>query len=90
MTTDTAAVVSVEAIDAALGAATPALSEDEQRLAVAVFRLLATGQPVTIRLRPTQPRYPRPAPPPSCDRATRCSGTTTTRSPDFSGMALAQ
>jgi hypothetical protein len=47
MTADTVVAVSVDAIDAALGAATPALSEDEQRLAIAVFRLLATGQPVT-------------------------------------------
>src|SRR5712692_6330458 len=46
MTTQTTAAVSVDAIDAALAAATPNLSEDEQRLAVAVFRLLAAGHPV--------------------------------------------
>ena len=43
MTLETAATaVSVDAIDAALGAATRNLSEDDQRLAVAVFWLLAT------------------------------------------------
>jgi alkylmercury lyase len=50
MTAETAASagVSVDAIDAALAAATPALGEDGQRLAVAVFRLLAAGHPVGI------------------------------------------
>jgi alkylmercury lyase len=38
----------VDAIDAALAAATPSLSEDEQRLAVAVLRLLAAGRPVSV------------------------------------------
>ena len=38
----------VDAIDAALAAATPSLSEDQQRLAVAVLRLLAAGHPVDI------------------------------------------
>jgi hypothetical protein len=36
------------ALDSALAAAAPALSIDEQRLAVAVYRLLATGQPVEV------------------------------------------
>jgi len=39
---------SVEALDAALAAAAGSRGEDEQRLAVAVLRLLATGEPVTI------------------------------------------
>ncbi len=46
--TATTADVSVDAIDAALAAATPALGEDGQRLAVAVFRLLSAGHPVSI------------------------------------------
>lgn len=37
--------VSVDALDAAIDAATPDLGHEEQRLAIAVFRLLATGQP---------------------------------------------
>ena len=48
MTAETAAV-SVDAIDAALAAATRSLSQDEQRLAVAVLRLLSAGQPVSIQ-----------------------------------------
>jgi alkylmercury lyase len=49
MTTETpAAAVSVEAIDAAIATATGQLGEDEQRLAVPVFRLLAAGHPVGI------------------------------------------
>jgi len=44
----TAEVVSVEAIDAAIATATGQLGEDEQRLAIAVFRLLAAGHPVAI------------------------------------------
>ena len=39
---------SVDAIDAALAAAAGSLGEDEQRLAVAVLRLLAAGNPVGI------------------------------------------
>jgi alkylmercury lyase len=38
----------LDAIDAALAAATRHLTEDEQRLAVAVLRLLSAGHPVTI------------------------------------------
>jgi len=40
--------VSVDAIDAALAAATPSLDEDEQRLATAVLRLLLAGEPVAV------------------------------------------
>lgn len=42
-----AAPIRVAEIDAALAAAAPRLGADEQRLAVAVYRLLATGRPVT-------------------------------------------
>ena len=48
MTAEITAAVSVDALDAAIAAATGQLAEDEQRLAVAVFRLLAAGHPVTI------------------------------------------
>src|SRR5712691_6324354 len=47
MTADTTAI-SLDVIDAALAAAVPGLGEDEQRLAVAVLRLLAAGAPVSI------------------------------------------
>jgi hypothetical protein len=47
MTAETTAV-SLDAIDAALAAATPRLGEDEQRLAAALLRLLSAGAPVTI------------------------------------------
>jgi len=47
MTAETT-TISLDAIDAALAAATPRLSEDEQRLAAAVLRLLSAGEPVTI------------------------------------------
>jgi hypothetical protein len=40
---------SLDAIDAALDAAGPSLDEDEQRLAAAVLRLLAAGQPASIQ-----------------------------------------
>ena len=39
---------SMDAIDAALAAATPSLDEDGQRRAAAVLRLLAAGQPASI------------------------------------------
>jgi alkylmercury lyase len=50
MTAETAATaeVAVDVIDAALAAATVALDKDGQRLAVAVFRLLAVGHPAGI------------------------------------------
>jgi hypothetical protein len=47
MTAETT-TVSLDALDAALDAATPRLSEDEQRLAAVVLRLLSAGEPVTI------------------------------------------
>jgi hypothetical protein len=47
MTAETT-TVSLDAIDAALAAATPRLGEDEQRLAAALLRLLSAGAPVTI------------------------------------------
>jgi len=47
MTAETT-TVSLDAIDAALDAATPRLGEDEQRLAAALLRLLSAGAPVTI------------------------------------------
>lgn len=40
---------SVDALDAAIAAASGHLAEDEQRLAVAVLRLLSAGEPVTIQ-----------------------------------------
>jgi hypothetical protein len=48
MTTRTTAAVSVDALDAAVATATGRLEQDEQRLAAAVFRLLAAGHPVSI------------------------------------------
>jgi len=47
MTAD-APTVTVDALDAAIAAATGQLSQDEQRLAVAVYRLLASGAPASI------------------------------------------
>jgi hypothetical protein len=47
MTADTPAVT-VDALDAALATASGSLAEDEQRLAVAVFRLLSAGAPAAI------------------------------------------
>ncbi len=46
MTTD--ATISINEIDAALANVAPNLPVDERRLAVAIYRLLATGQPVTL------------------------------------------
>jgi alkylmercury lyase len=46
MTTET--TVPIDGLDAAIGAATPDLGEEEQRLAVRVFRLLATGKPAGV------------------------------------------
>ncbi len=48
MTAETITTPSVDAIDTALAAAAGSLGEDEQRLAVAVLRLLAAGAPVSI------------------------------------------
>src|SRR6516162_3372258 len=47
MTAPTPAL-SVDAIDAALAAATPGLDEDGRRLAAVVLRLLAAGEPVSV------------------------------------------
>ena len=47
MTTQ-APALSVDAIDAALAAATPGLDEGGRRLAAAVLRLLAAGEPVSV------------------------------------------
>jgi alkylmercury lyase len=47
MTTETS-TPSVDALDTAIAAAAGNLGEDEQRIAVAVLRLLADGEPVTI------------------------------------------
>jgi alkylmercury lyase len=47
MTAETT-TVSLDALDAALAAAAPRLGEDHQRLAAAVLRLLASGEPVTV------------------------------------------
>ena len=47
MTAETT-TISLDAVDAALTAATPGLGEDEQRLAAAVLRLLSAGEPVSI------------------------------------------
>ncbi len=49
---------SVDAVDAALAAAAGSLGEDEQRLAVAVFRLLAAGKPVSIPAAAAAARLP--------------------------------
>ena len=46
MTTGTS-TLSLDELDAAIAAATGQLSEDEQRLAVAVYRLLAGGEPAS-------------------------------------------
>jgi hypothetical protein len=48
MTAETAAV-SIGALGAAIAAATGHLAEDEQRLAVAVYRLLSAREPVSVR-----------------------------------------
>ena len=57
MTAETTAP-SVDAIDAALAAAAGSLGEDEQRLAVAVLRLLAAGKPVSIPAAAAAARLP--------------------------------
>ncbi len=57
MTAETTAP-SVDAIDAALAAAAGSLGDDEQRLAVAVLRLLAAGKPVGIPAAAAAARLP--------------------------------
>ena len=56
MTAETASV-SLDALDVALAAATPALDGDGRRLAAAVLRLLSAGEPVNI---PAAARMPEP------------------------------
>ncbi len=60
MTADTRAVT-VDALDAALATATGSLAEDEQRLAVAVFRLLSAGRPATVTAAAAAAGIPEPA-----------------------------
>jgi len=48
MTPEAATAVSLDALDRAIGAAIGRLEEDGQRLAVAVFRLLSAGHPVSV------------------------------------------
>jgi hypothetical protein len=57
MTTQTR-TTSVDALDAAIAAATGHLAEDERRLAVAVLRLLSAGEPVTIPAAAAAARVP--------------------------------
>src|SRR5258708_2368149 len=57
MTADTPAVT-VDALDAALATAAGSLAEDEQRLAVAVFRLLSAGGPATVTAAAAAARIP--------------------------------
>ena len=75
MTAETTAV-SFDAIDAALAAAAGNPGEDEQRLAVAVLRLLAAGARSASRPRPPRPGCPASGPSRCCGRGRRCSGTT--------------
>jgi hypothetical protein len=42
------ATISLEPLDAALARAAPTLSDSQQRLAVTIYRRLATGRPVTV------------------------------------------
>jgi alkylmercury lyase len=58
MTAETTATPSVDAIDAALAAAAGSPGGDEQRLAVAVLRLLAAGKPVPIPAAAAAARLP--------------------------------
>ena len=58
MTAETTATPSVDAIDAALAAAAGSPGEEEQRLAAAVLRLLAAGQPVPIPAAAAAARLP--------------------------------
>ncbi len=60
MTADTPAVT-VDALDAALATAAGSLAEDEQRLAVAVFRLLSAGGPATVTAAAAAARIPETA-----------------------------
>lgn len=63
MTAETT-TVPLDAIDAALAAATPRLGQDEQRLAAALLRLLSAGAPVTIAAAADAAGMPRARPGP--------------------------
>jgi hypothetical protein len=75
MTADTT-TISLDAIDAALAAATPRLGEDEQRLAAALLRLLSAGAPVTIPAAAAAAGCPERGQSRYCGPGLRCSGTT--------------
>ena len=75
MTAETT-TVSLDAIDAALAAATPRLGEDEQRLAAALLRLLSAGAPVTIAAAAAAAGMPERGPSRCCGPGLRSSGTT--------------
>lgn len=74
MTAETT-TVSLDAIDAALAAATLRLSEDEQRLAAALLRLLSSGEPVTIAAAAAAAEMPRARAEPVLRSWPGCSGT---------------
>ena len=78
MTAPTPAL-SVDAIDAALAAAMPSLDEDGRRLAAAVLRLLAAGDPVGVPAAAAAAGMPASRPGSCCDRGPACSGTTAAR-----------
>jgi hypothetical protein len=74
MTAETT-IVSVDVLDAALAEAAGSLGEDEQRLAAALLRLLADGQPASV---PAAARlgYPNQPPGRCCGPGPQCSATT--------------
>ena len=74
----TQATVSLDAIDAALAEAGPGLDQDEQRLAAAVLRLLAAGEPVSIPAAAAAAGLPGPGAGRRCGPGPRCSGTART------------
>ena len=78
MTAQTPAL-SVAAIDAALAAATPGLDEGGRRLAAAVLRLLAAGEPVGVPAAAAAAGMPASRPGSCCDRGPACSGTAAAR-----------
>jgi alkylmercury lyase len=81
---------SLDAIDAALAAAGPSLDQDGQRLAAAVLRLLAAGEPVSIPAAAAAAGIPGPR-----AKAALCSWPAVfwddqDRVTGFSGLALAE
>jgi len=70
--------LSVDAIDAALAAATPGLDDGGRRLA-AVLRLLAAGDPVGVPAAAAAAGMPATRPGSCCDRGPACSGTAAAR-----------